>query len=72
MKTCGGQEKVASRPKVLLRMMNIVNALTVITCHECTSKYKVEKYKEYIVLKKEELIIKKDMRNKAIMKEKIT
>ena len=65
MQTCGQQDKVASKPKVLLRMMNVVDALPVITCHECTSKYKVEKYKEYID-------VKKDMRNKAIMKEKIT
>ena len=37
------------------------------TCHECTSK-DVENYKEDIVVEKEELFMKKDMKNKEIMR----
>ena len=40
------------------------------TCHELTSKDEVEKYKEDIVVEKEELIIKKEMENKEILREK--
>ena len=39
------------------------------TCHELTSKGEVEHYKECIVVEKEELIIKKDMENKEIIRE---
>ena len=38
------------------------------TCHECLSKDEVERYKEDIVVEKEEKIIKKDMENKEIMR----
>ena len=38
------------------------------TCHECTSKEEVENYKEDIVIEKEEVIKKKDMENKEIMR----
>ena len=41
-----------------------------LTCNECTSKAEVEKYKEDIVVEKEEFIVKKDIENKEIMREK--
>ena len=40
------------------------------TCQEWTSKDEVENYKEDIVVEKEELIMKMDMENKKIMREK--
>ena len=40
-----------------------------LTCHEWTSKDKVEHYKEDIVVEKEELIMKKEMENKEILRE---
>ena len=42
-------------------MINLVDALQACesTCHECTSKYEVEKYKEDIVVEKKESIMKK-------------
>ena len=42
------------------------------TCHECTSKDEVNNYKEYIVVEKEELIMKKAMKIKEKIKEKKT
>ena len=33
------------------------------TCHECTSTYEAENYKEDTVVEKEELIITKDKEN---------
>ena len=38
------------------------------TCHEMTSKDEVENYKKYIVVEKEEIVIKKVMENKEIMR----
>ena len=38
------------------------------TCHEWTSKDEVENYKEDIVVEKEELIMKKEMENKEILR----
>ena len=50
-------------------MMNKVDAEACeSTCHECTSKEEVENDKEDIVIEKEELIKKKDMENKELMK----
>ena len=40
------------------------------TCLECTPIDQVESYKEEIVIKKEDLIFKKDMESKEIMIEK--
>ena len=42
------------------------------TCHEWTSKDEVENYKEDIVVEKEELIMKKEMENKEILRKKHT
>ena len=42
------------------------------TCHECTSKDEVENYKNYIVVEKKELIMKKDMDNKEIIRKNMT
>ena len=39
------------------------------TCHEWTSRDKVENYKEDIIVEKEELIRKKEMENKEILRE---
>ena len=38
------------------------------TCHECTSKDEIENYKEDIVVEKDELITRKDLENKEIMR----
>ena len=35
-------------------------------CHECTSRDEVENYKEDIVVEKEELIIKKDLKKRKL------
>ena len=53
-------------------IMNEVDALQAceLNCLECTSKGEVENYKEDIVVEKEELIIKKDIKNKEILREK--
>ena len=40
-----------------------------LTCHECTPKDYVETYKNNIVVEKEELIKKKDIENKEMMRE---
>ena len=40
------------------------------TCHEWTSKDELKNYKEDIVVEKEELIMKKEMENKEILREK--
>ena len=40
------------------------------TCHECSAKYEVENGKEDSVVQKADLIIKKYMGNKEIMREK--
>ena len=39
-------------------------------CNECTSKDKFETYKEGIVVEMKEMLIKKDMENKEITREK--
>ena len=51
---------------IIKAMMNKVDALQAFesTCHECTLKDEVENYKEDVVFEKEELIMKKDMKNK--------
>ena len=53
-------------------MINKIDALQACesTCHECTSKYEVENFKEDIVVEKGEFIMKKDMKNKKIPREK--
>ena len=40
-----------------------------LTCHEWTSKDKVENYKEDIIVEVEELIMKKEMKNKKILQQ---
>ena len=40
------------------------------TCHECSAKDEVENGKEDSVVQKADLIMKKDMGNKEIMREK--
>ena len=51
---------------IIKEMMNKIDALQACesTCHECTSKDKVENYKEYIGVEKEELIMQKDMKKR--------
>ena len=53
-------------------MMSKVDALQACqsTCHEYTPTDEVESYKEDIVVEKEELIMKKDMKNKEIIRKK--
>ena len=48
---------------IIKEMMNKIDALQACesTCHECTLEDKVENYKEYIGVEKEELIMQKDM-----------
>ena len=41
------------------------------TCHEGTLKYKIQSDKEDIVIEKEELVVKKDMTDKKIMRKNI-
>ena len=52
--------------------MNKVDALQACesTSLDCTSKDEVGNYKEGIFVEKEDLIMKKDMKNRKIMKEK--
>ena len=40
------------------------------TCHDCSTKCEVENYKGDSVVRKADLIIKKDMEHKEIIKEK--
>ena len=65
---------VNRKASIIKEIMNKVDALQACesTCHECTSKDEVGNYKKYIVFEKEELILKKDMKNKEIMREKKT
>ena len=53
-------------------MMNKLDALQAceLTCHECASKFEVINDKEDNVVENEELIMKKDMKNMEIMREK--
>ena len=57
------------KSSIIKEIMNKGNAFQACesTCHECTSK-DVENYKEDIVVEKEELFMKKDMKNKEIMR----
>ena len=60
------------KASIIKDMMNKVDALQACesTCHEYTWTDEVEHYRKDIVVEKEELIIKKDMKNKEIMRER--
>ena len=53
-------------------MMNKVDVFQACesTCNECILKGEVGNYKEHIFVEKEEIITKKDMKNKVIVREK--
>ena len=60
------------KASIIKETLNKVDALQSCesTCHECTSTDTLEHYKEDVVVAKEELIMKKDVKNKEIMREK--
>ena len=65
MKLAKLRNVVNRKASIVKEMMNKVDLLEACepTCHECTLKHEVENYKEDIVVKKEELVMKKDMEN---------
>ena len=61
---------VYRKASIIKEILNKVDALKACesTCHECTLEDEVWNYKEDFVVEKEELIKKKDMENKEIMR----
>ena len=71
MKLAKLRNVVNRKAPIIKEIMNKVDALEACesTCHECTLKYEVEiSKKEYKVVEKKELIMKKDMEHKEIMR----